>query len=41
MDSQKYIREYSFSIVTNSGLGFECKPIGKKFLMHINNIQKY
>lgn len=40
MDCQKYIKEYSFYIVTNSGLGFAQKPVGKKILMHMNSIQK-
>lgn len=34
MDSQRYIKECSFYIITNSGLGFARKPIDKKIFMH-------
>lgn len=41
MDCQKHVIEYSFYIVTNTGLGFAHKPIDKKIHVHISNIQKY
>lgn len=39
MDCQKYIKEYNFYIVTNSGLGFARKPVDKKIVMHINKFE--